>query len=90
MLDCLARLGLERVGVIGKDASNRSRRHQGGEDQRKRCRGPSVGGAEVTVATLKRRTAKALELQPLDASQAEHTMAPSDVGWIARIVWASQ
>ena len=45
---------------------------------------------EVTVATLKRRTAKALELQPLDASQAEHTMAPSDVGWIARIVWASQ
>ena len=29
---------------------------------------------EVTVATLKRRTAKALELQPLDASQAEHTM----------------
>ena len=45
---------------------------------------------EVTVATLKRRTAKALELQPLDASQAERTMAPSDVGWIARIVWASQ
>ncbi|WP_083636204.1 helix-turn-helix transcriptional regulator [Bradyrhizobium sp. AS23.2] len=45
---------------------------------------------EVTVATLKRRTAKAVELQPLDASQAERTMAVSDVGWIARIVWASQ
>ena len=30
---------------------------------------------EVTVATLKRRTAKAVELQPLDASQVEQTMA---------------
>jgi phage repressor protein C with HTH and peptisase S24 domain len=45
---------------------------------------------EVTVATLKRRTAKALELQPLDATQAERTMAVSEVAWIARIVWASQ
>ncbi len=45
---------------------------------------------EVTVATLKRRTAKAVELQPLDASQAERTMVAGDVGWIARIVWASQ
>ncbi len=45
---------------------------------------------EVTVATLKRRTAKVVELQPLDASQAERTMATSDVGWIARIMWASQ
>lgn len=45
---------------------------------------------EVTVATLKRRTAKALELQPLDAAQGERTMAAGDVAWIARIVWASQ
>lgn len=45
---------------------------------------------EVTIATVKRRTAKALELQPLDASQAERTMATDDVGWIARIVWARQ
>lgn len=45
---------------------------------------------EVTLAMLKRRTAKALELQPLDAAQAERTMAASDVAWIARIVWASQ
>jgi hypothetical protein len=44
----------------------------------------------VTVATLKRRTAKALELQPFDVSQAERTMAASEVAWIARIVWASQ
>ncbi|MDD1519547.1 MULTISPECIES: S24 family peptidase [Bradyrhizobium] len=45
---------------------------------------------EMTVATLKRRTAKALELEPLDATQAEWTMAAGDVAWIARILWASQ
>jgi phage repressor protein C with HTH and peptisase S24 domain len=47
-------------------------------------------GDELTVATLKRRTAKALELQPLDAAQAERTIAVGDIAWIARIVWASQ
>ncbi|MBB4426768.1 phage repressor protein C with HTH and peptisase S24 domain [Bradyrhizobium sp. CIR48] len=45
---------------------------------------------EVMVATLGRRTAKALELQSLDASQAGRTMATSDVAWMARITWASQ
>ncbi|UPK36289.1 helix-turn-helix transcriptional regulator [Bradyrhizobium sp. 186] len=45
---------------------------------------------DVTVATLKRRTAKALELQSLDPTQPERTMAISDVAWIARIMWASQ
>ncbi|WP_027575160.1 helix-turn-helix transcriptional regulator [Bradyrhizobium sp. WSM1743] len=45
---------------------------------------------EMTVATLKRRTAKALELQSLDASQAGHMMAAGEVAWIARIVWTSQ
>ncbi|MEH2490685.1 S24 family peptidase [Bradyrhizobium sp. AZCC 2230] len=45
---------------------------------------------EVTLAMLKRRTAKAVELQPLDATQGERTMAVGDVAWIARIVWASQ
>jgi phage repressor protein C with HTH and peptisase S24 domain len=45
---------------------------------------------DVMVATLKRRTAKALELLPLDATQDERTIAVSDVAWIARIVWASQ
>jgi phage repressor protein C with HTH and peptisase S24 domain len=45
---------------------------------------------EVMVKALKRRTTKALELQSLDAAQAERTMAVSDVAWIARIVWASQ
>ena len=45
---------------------------------------------EVVVAMLKRRTAKAMELQPLDATQEERAMAAGDVAWIARIVWASQ
>jgi phage repressor protein C with HTH and peptisase S24 domain len=45
---------------------------------------------EVTIATLRRRAAKALELQPLDGSQAVRTMAAGDVAWIARIVWTSQ
>jgi phage repressor protein C with HTH and peptisase S24 domain len=49
-----------------------------------------TSAGEVMVATLKRRTAKALELQPLGATQAERTMAVSEVAWIARIVWASQ
>ena len=45
---------------------------------------------EMVVATLKRRAAKALELQPLDPAQSGRTIAGSDVVWIARIVWASQ
>jgi phage repressor protein C with HTH and peptisase S24 domain len=45
---------------------------------------------EVMVATLKRRTPKALELQPLDPALGERTLAIGDVAWIARIVWASQ
>ena len=45
---------------------------------------------EVTIATLKRRTTKALALQPLDATQAERIVMANEIGWIARIVWASQ
>ncbi|MGW1425911.1 S24 family peptidase [Bradyrhizobium manausense] len=45
---------------------------------------------DVTLATLKRRTAKALELQSLDAAHGERTVAAGEVAWIARIVWASQ
>lgn len=44
----------------------------------------------MLVATLKRRTAKALELQPLDATQAGRTMAAGELAWVARIVWAKQ
>ena len=45
---------------------------------------------EVMVRELKRRTAKALELQSLNPSQADRTLATAEVAWIARIVWARQ
>jgi phage repressor protein C with HTH and peptisase S24 domain len=45
---------------------------------------------EVMVGELKRRTAKALELQALHPSQADRTLAAADIAWIARIVWARQ
>jgi len=45
---------------------------------------------EVMVKELKRRTAKTLELQSLDASRADRTLAATDVAWIARIVWVRQ
>jgi phage repressor protein C with HTH and peptisase S24 domain len=45
---------------------------------------------EVMVKELKRRTAKALELQSLTPGHVDRTLAAADVEWIARIVWASQ
>jgi phage repressor protein C with HTH and peptisase S24 domain len=45
---------------------------------------------EVLVKELKRRTAKALELQSLNPNHVDRTLAAADVEWIARIVWASQ
>ena len=45
---------------------------------------------EVMVKELKRRTAKALELQSLNPVHVDRTLAAGDVEWIARIVWASQ
>jgi phage repressor protein C with HTH and peptisase S24 domain len=47
-------------------------------------------GGEVMVREMKRRTAKALELQPLNPNHVDRTLAAGDVEWIARIVWASQ
>ena len=47
-------------------------------------------GGEVMVGELKRRTAKALELQALNPSQADRTLAAADIAWIARIVWVRQ
>jgi phage repressor protein C with HTH and peptisase S24 domain len=47
-------------------------------------------GGEVMVKEMKRRTAKTLELQSLNPSQVDRTLAAADVEWIARIVWASQ
>jgi len=45
---------------------------------------------ELMIKALKRRTAKALELQSLDPSEADRTLAVADVEWIARIIWVSQ
>jgi phage repressor protein C with HTH and peptisase S24 domain len=45
---------------------------------------------EVMVKELKRRTAKALELQSLNPGHADRALAAIDVEWIARIVWVSQ
>jgi phage repressor protein C with HTH and peptisase S24 domain len=45
---------------------------------------------EVMIRELKRRTARSLELQSLNPSQADRTLPATDVAWIARIVWASQ
>ena len=49
-----------------------------------------TSGGEVLIKELKRRTAKTLELQSLNPTQADRTLDADDVAWIARIVWASQ
>jgi phage repressor protein C with HTH and peptisase S24 domain len=49
-----------------------------------------TSGGEVMVKELKRRTAKAIELQSLNPAHADRTLAASEVAWIARIVWARQ
>jgi phage repressor protein C with HTH and peptisase S24 domain len=49
-----------------------------------------TSGGEVMIRELKRRTAKTLELQSLNPSHADRTLAAGEVEWIARIVWASQ
>jgi phage repressor protein C with HTH and peptisase S24 domain len=45
---------------------------------------------EMLVKECKRRTAKTLELQPLNPTDADRTLAAEDVAWIARIVWVRQ
>jgi len=47
-------------------------------------------GGGVMVRELKRRTAKTLELQSLNPSQPDRTLAAAEVAWIARIVWVRQ
>jgi phage repressor protein C with HTH and peptisase S24 domain len=49
-----------------------------------------TSAGELLLRELKRRTAKTLELQSLNALHADRTLAASEVAWIARIVWASQ
>jgi phage repressor protein C with HTH and peptisase S24 domain len=45
---------------------------------------------EVMAKELLRRTAKAVELKSLNVAHPDHTIAITDVMWIARIVWVSQ
>ena len=45
---------------------------------------------EVMVKELRRRTTKSIELQSLNPSHRDRTLAAIDVEWIARIVWVSQ
>src|SRR5665647_1764073 len=45
---------------------------------------------ELLIKELKRRTARALELQSLHPGHADRSLAAGEVEWIARIVWASQ
>jgi phage repressor protein C with HTH and peptisase S24 domain len=49
-----------------------------------------TNAGEVMVKELKRRTSKTLELASLNPSHPDRTLAPAEVEWIARIVWASQ
>lgn len=42
---------------------------------------------EVLIGELKRRSAKALELAPLDADGPDRALASDDVEWVARIAW---
>ena len=44
----------------------------------------------VTVKELKRRTARTVELRPIEPAATERTLSARDVLWIARVVWASQ
>ena len=45
---------------------------------------------EVMAKVLERRTAKAITLVSLNPEHPERQIAPAEVEWLARIVWASQ
>ena len=45
---------------------------------------------EVMAKVLERRTAKAITLVSLNPEHPERQVAPAEVEWLARIVWASQ
>lgn len=45
---------------------------------------------EMIAHELRRKTAKSIELNSLNAKQGDHVLAMADVVWIARILWASQ
>jgi phage repressor protein C with HTH and peptisase S24 domain len=45
---------------------------------------------EMLIGELKRRTARTLELQSLDKSDDDRSLAAAEVAWVARILWAKQ
>jgi phage repressor protein C with HTH and peptisase S24 domain len=45
---------------------------------------------EVMVKELRRRTTRVVELASLNPNHRDRTLAPAEVDWIARVVWASQ
>jgi len=44
----------------------------------------------IAVHELRHRSARSIELMPLDGRAGERNLAPADVAWIARIVWVRQ
>ena len=49
-----------------------------------------TAAGEVMVRELKRRTARTIELRPIDPTHVECAFQMRDIRWIARIIWASQ
>jgi len=47
-------------------------------------------GGEIMVGELKRRSAKTLELAPLNPGAPDRVLAAEDAAWMARIVWVRQ
>ena len=47
----------------------------------------NTAAGEVLIGELRRRSAKTLELAPLDANGPDRVLASDEVEWIARIVW---
>jgi hypothetical protein len=45
---------------------------------------------EIVARELKRRTAKSLELAPLDRNGGDEIMPMDEVEWLARVMWARQ
>jgi phage repressor protein C with HTH and peptisase S24 domain len=45
---------------------------------------------KMMIGELKRRTARALELQSLDSNHDDRSLAAAEVAWVARILWAKQ
>jgi len=47
-------------------------------------------GGEVMAKTLLRQSAKKIELQSINVSHEDRSLAVEEVDWMARIIWASQ